>query len=161
MEGITIRLAEAVDAAQLNAALRQLSDDLDDTHLASDEDVKAAGFSESPSFSALLAESENEVVGVVMFSPFFSTTRGAAGVSVSDLWVAKPYRGEGVARHLLAKTCDFAANKWQCCFLRLNVYQQNQNAITAYEKLGFDADHHETVMTLNARNFNTLRSAKK
>ena len=161
MEGITIRLAEEADASRLNAALRKLSDDLDDTHLACDEDVKVAGFGESPCFSALLAESKNEVVGVVMFSPFFSTTRGTSGVSVSDLWVASEHRGEGVARQLLATVCDLAAKKWRCSFLRLNVYRENQNAIAAYEKLGFDTDHHETVMTLNANNFNLLRGAIK
>ena len=39
MKDITVRLAEAADASKLNAALRQLSSDLEDTHLASDEDV--------------------------------------------------------------------------------------------------------------------------
>jgi ribosomal protein S18 acetylase RimI-like enzyme len=159
MKGITIRLAEAADAAQLNAALRELSKDMGDTHLASDEDVLAAGFGKTPSFLALLAECENEVVGVAMFSSFYSTTRGTSGVFVSDLWVAKPRRGAGLARNLLASVCEVAADKWQCSCLRLNVYKDNHGAIAAYEKLGFDTDHNENVMTLNAIQFNTLMGA--
>ena len=159
MKGITIRLAEAADAAQLNAALRELSKDMGDTHFASDEDVMAAGFGETPSFLALLAESESEVVGVVMFSSFYSTTRGTSGVFVSDLWVAKSQRGVGLARKLLASVCDVAANKWQSSCLRLNVYKDNHGAIAAYKKLGFDTDNNESVMTLNAKQFNTLMGA--
>ena len=161
MKDITIRLAEAADAARLNAALRELSKDMDDTHLASDEAIKAAGFGESPSFFALIAECEGAVVGVALFSSFYSTTRGTSGVFVSDLWVSKKQRGSGVGRNLLASVCDVAAKKWQCSCLRLNVYRDNHNAIAAYEKLGFDTDHNESVMTLNAKQFNTLMGAKQ
>jgi len=160
MTSITIRLAEEADAARLNAALRQLSNDLNDTHLASNKDVELAGFGKSPSFSALLAELQNDVVGVAMFSPLYSTTRGAPGVFVSDLWVSKSQRGTGIARNLLAAVCESAADKWGAAFLRLNVYRDNQAAINAYEKIGFDTDLHEAVMTLNLAEFNTLRAKK-
>ena len=157
MTNITIRSAELADAARLNAALRELSHDLDDTHLASDKDVELAGFGKSPSFSALLAELHQDVVGVAMFSPLYTTTRGAPGVFVSDLWVSKSQRGAGIARNLLAEVCDAAEGQWGAAFLRLNVYRHNQVAIAVYEKLGFDTDLHEAVMTLNLNEFNTLR----
>jgi len=160
MTTITIRLAEVTDVARLNAALRELSSDLNDTHLARDNDLELAGFGKSPCFSALLAESQNEVVGVAMFSSLYSTTRGAPGVFVSDLWVAKSKRGNGIARNLLAEVCESAASQWGAAFLRLNVYSHNQPAIEAYEKLGFDADLHEAVMTLNLEKFDTLRIKK-
>ena len=160
MTSITIRPAETTDAAKLNAALRELSNDLKDTHLASDADVEIAGFGESPCFSALLAEAHSDVVGVVMFSPLYSTTRGAPGVFVSDLWVSKSQRGAGIARNLLVAVCESAADKWGAAFLRLNVYRHNDSAIAAYEKIGFDTDLHEAVMTLNLCEFNTLRAKK-
>jgi ribosomal protein S18 acetylase RimI-like enzyme len=158
MSNITIRPAEVADVEQLNTALRELSNDLDDTHQASDENLKLAGFGQSPSFSALLVECQNEVIAVAMYSPFYSTTRGAPGVFVSDLWVSKPRRGAGLARNLLAAVCDAAADKWGAAFLRLNVYRHNQAAIAAYEKVGFDSDLHEAVMTLNLGEFNSLRA---
>ena len=157
MSGVIIRLAEAADAPRLNNALRELSRDLNDVHRASNEDVASAGFGSAPCFSALLAEVDSDVVGVAVYSSFFSTTRGAPGVFVSDLWVAESMRGSGVARSLLSAVCDFAARQWGAAFLRLNVYHHNQAAIAAYEKLGFDADHHERVMTLGIDNFDILR----
>lgn len=160
MTRITIRLAEVADATRLNSALRELSDHLDDTHYASDENIAQAGFGEIPCFSAILAELGEDVVGVAVFSPLFSTTRGAPGVFVSDLWVVKSQRGNGVGRKLLAEVCDFCADKWNAAFLRLNVYRDNQAAITTYEKLGFDTDLHEAVMTLNPGEFNSLRKSK-
>lgn len=158
MSGLIIRMAEAADAARLNDALRELSKDLNDVHRASNEDVASAGFGPVPCFSALLAELDGDVLGVTVYSPFFSTTRGAPGVFVSDLWVAESLRGSGVARSLLSGVCDFAARQWSAAFLRLNVYHHNESAIAAYEKLGFDADHHERVMTLGIDNFDTLRA---
>jgi len=159
MSSVTLRLAEAADAARLNDALRKLSTDLNDVHRASDEAVEKAGFGQSPSFSALLAELDSEVVGVALYSSFFSTTRGVPGVFVSDLWVSKAQRGSGVARRLLSGVCDFSAQQWGAAFLRLNVYHHNRTAIAAYKNLGFDANHHERVMTLGIDNFANLRAS--
>lgn len=157
MSRVIVRLAEAQDAARLNDALRELSKDLNDVHRASNEDIENAGFGPAPCFSALLAELDDDVVGVAVCSSFFSTTRGAPGVFVSDLWVLESLRGSGVARSLLSAVCDFAAQQWGAAFLRLNVYHHNEAAIGAYEKLGFDTDHHERVMTLGIDNFDILR----
>ena len=157
MTETVIRLAEAADAARLNDALRKLSVDLGDVHLATDDAVARAGFGAAPSFSALLAELGDEVIGVAMCSAFFSTTRGAPGVFVSDLWVAEAQRGSGVARRLLGAVCDHAAQGWGAAFLRLNVYHHNRAAIAAYRKLGFVSDHHERVMSLGSDQFDQLR----
>lgn len=160
MSEVITRLAGKDDAERLNAALRQLSRELGDEHLASDEDVARAGFGESPSFSAFLAELDGEIVGVALCSAFFSTTRGAAGVFVSDLWVVEAQRGSGVARRLLAAVCDHAAREWEAAFMRLNVYHHNSSAVAAYERLGLATDHHEKVMTLGIDNFDRLRTLK-
>ena len=72
MSGLIIRVAEAADAARLNDALRELSKDLNDVHRANNEDVASAGFGPTPCFSALLAELDGEVVGVTLYSSFFS-----------------------------------------------------------------------------------------
>jgi len=156
MSKIIIRQAAASDATHLNHALRQLSDDLGDEHLASDEAVAQAGFGTSPSFSALLAEDQDMAVGVVMFSPVFSTIRGAPGVFVSDLWVSQSYRGQGIATRLLSNVCSISSQQWGAAFMRLNVYNENQVAISAYEKLGFKSENHETIMTLAIKAFDPL-----
>ncbi|MCU9840460.1 GNAT family N-acetyltransferase [Ruegeria sp. WL0004] len=148
--GIIIRLAEAADAARLNAALRGLSDDLGDSHGASDDDIAAAGFGTDPTFRAVLALQGEEVVGVAVFSPIFSTTLATAGVFVSDLWVAATARGGRVGPRLLAAVRDAAAARGGCGFIRLAVYADNPRALAFYERMGFEARSGEVGMILVA-----------
>ncbi|MCB2134255.1 MAG: GNAT family N-acetyltransferase, partial [Rhodobacteraceae bacterium] len=101
-DDITFRLAGAEDAARLNAALRALSDDLGDTHKATDDDILRAGFGKDPAFRAILALRGDAVVGVAVFSALYSTTRARAGAYVSDLWVAEAARGARIGPRLLA-----------------------------------------------------------
>lgn len=142
--GITIRLAEAADAGRLNAALRALSADLGDTHRATDADIAAAGFGSEPAFRAILALRAEQVVGVAVFSPLYSTTRGCAGAYVSDLWVARAARGDGLGPRLLAAVRDAGAG-----FIRLAVYGDNPRAVAFYERMGFAARRGEVGMILD------------
>lgn len=145
---ITIRLAGAADAARLNAALRALSDDLGDSHGATDADIAAAGFGPDPAFRALLALQGDRVVGAAVFSPIYSTTRGQAGAYVSDLWVANSARGSRLGPRLLAAVRDTAAARWGAGFIRLAVYSDNPRAVAFYERMGFAARAGEVGMIL-------------
>ena len=156
MDRITIRRAEASDAACLNAALAQLSADLGDTHRATAEALLRAGFAGLASFTALLAERDREVIGVAMISPIFSTTQGAPGVYVSDLWVAKQARQKGLGRRLLREAAATAEQLWGAEFLKLSVYRSNDQARQAYERLGFGAALEETNMVLKGRAYQNL-----
>lgn len=147
--GIMIRLAEAADAARLNAALRALSDDLGDTHGASDADIAAAGFGPDPAFRAVLALRGEDVVGVAVFSPIYSTTRSSAGVFVSDLWVAASARGARLGPRLLAAVRDAASARAGCGFIRLAVYAENPRAVAFYKRMGFQARAGEVGMILD------------
>ena len=102
-DAISIRRAEKADAEKLNAALIRLSEDIGDDHGASTQDLIRHGFGPSPAFHALLAERavDRAVVGTIVFSPIFSTVRAAAGLYVSDLWVARETRGSGLGKRLL------------------------------------------------------------
>jgi ribosomal protein S18 acetylase RimI-like enzyme len=135
---------------QLDAALRCLSAELGDTHRASATDLLRYGFGDAPAFVALLAEAGSTTRGVVMFSPVFSTIRGAPGLYVSDLWVAPEARGTGLAERLLVAARAEAAARWGARFLRLAVYDDNPRARAFYDRLGFRASLRETLMTLEA-----------
>jgi ribosomal protein S18 acetylase RimI-like enzyme len=145
-----IRLARAADVDRLDAALRRLSAELGDIHRATAADLLRHGFGDDPAFAALLAEREGTIRGVVMFSPVFSTIRGATGLYVSDLWVAREARGSGLAQRLLAAAQAEAAGRWGTRFLRLAVYDDNPRARAFYDRLGFRANPRETLMTLEA-----------
>lgn len=156
---VVFRRAGAEDVAVLNAALRKLSASMGDTHRASDESLLQAGFGAWPALAALLAERDGAVVGVAVFSPFYSTVRGMAGAYVSDLWVDDGLRGEGLGARLLARVRDESATLWGAGFLRLGVYADNQRARAFYDRLGFVHNPDETYLTLSGAALAALKGA--
>ncbi|MEP4767831.1 MAG: GNAT family N-acetyltransferase [Roseibium sp.] len=157
MSEIRIKRAEREDVETLHGALMQLSKDLGDTHAASPEDLLRHGFAGTPAFFALLAMRQTETMGVLLASPVFSTTRGGAGLYVSDLWVAKSARGEGLGKQLLAATLEHAPESWTITFLKLAVYHDNPNAGRFYARLGFTPREGESVFDLQDPALTKLR----
>ncbi len=146
MDGIAIRPARVEDVDLLDAALRALSADLGDTHRATAEDLRAAGFGTAPAFRALLALRGGSAVGAAVFSPLYSTTRGVPGAYVSDLWVAASARGAGLGVRLLTAVRDEARALWGAGFLRLAVHEDNVRALAFYRGLGFAPHPGETSL---------------
>lgn len=137
-----IRVAGVADAAAVTAALRQLAGAMGDpfrSDLAQVERALACG-----AVRAVLAGDQ----GVALWSPFLSTTRGAMGAYVSDLWVAETARGQGLGGALLAAVRDAAAAEFGRVFLRLTVYDDNGGARAFYERLGFAGKAGEIWLTL-------------
>lgn len=159
MSDIRIKRAERADAERLHEALAQLSRELGDTHVASLDDILRHGFSDSPAFFALIAsrQGDDRTVGALLASPVFSTTRGGAGLYVSDLWVAGEARGAGLGERLLAAAPDHAPSSWTVTFLKLAVYQDNPRARRFYERLGFRPREGETVFDLKEPELQNLR----
>lgn len=148
MPDLVISPAAESDLDDLHAALAALSRDLGDTHRAGVDALRAAGFGAVAAFHGLLARRGAAVVGAAMASPVFSTTRGAAGVYVSDLWVAEGERGRGTGRRLLAEALRLGRARWQAGYVRLVVYGDNAGARGFYERLGFVANPGEQFMSL-------------
>jgi ribosomal protein S18 acetylase RimI-like enzyme len=159
MSDISIRLAGPEDAEKLHWALARLSADLGDPHLALSEDLLRHGFGEAPAFFALLAEEAgtDAVVGAALVSPVFSTSRGGAGLYISDLWVAASARGEGLGPKLLSAALNHAPANWSVRFLKLAVYDDNPAARAFYDRLGFEANPRETHLTLSGSSLEDLK----
>lgn len=155
----TFRRAEKADAAKLNAALRRLSDGMGDTHRASDDQIELSGFGPNPAFHAMLAELDGTIVGVAVYSPLFSTTRGMAGVYVSDLWIDPEIRGRQMGVRLLSAVQKDAHASWEAGFIRLAVYHTNSRAKAFYQRLGFTASTGEVTMTLDSEGLANLEKA--
>lgn len=158
MDDITIRKAGPEDAEQLDTALRHLSDAIGDEHGADAGLLRAAGFGANPAFRALLAETNGETVGAALYSPVFSTVRAGAGVYVSDLWVSEAARGKGLGRDLLRAVAHDAGAVWNARFLKLVVYDDNENARAFYDRLGFSASQGEIILTLDNKGLTALKN---
>ncbi|MDE4176541.1 GNAT family N-acetyltransferase [Phaeobacter sp. PT47_59] len=161
---IRFRSALAEDVPALHAALSQLSVDLGDHHVAQEEDLLRAGFGPDPAFGAILAElgppAAARTVGVSLFSPVFSTVRGAAGVYVADLWVAAEMRGQKLGQRLLGAVLEVAQDRWRARFLKLNVYEDSPDARRFYERLGFTPAQSQTEMILEEAGCAALRGER-
>jgi len=157
MDDPTIRPATEADLDLLDAGLRTLSATLGDRHRAGREDLRRAGFGPAPAFHALIVEDAAALQGLIMFSPVFSTIRGAAGLFVSDLWVAEGARGGGLGPRLLSGAARQAATAWGARFLRLTVYDDNPAAWRFYERLGMTPEPGNIIMTLDEDGLNTLK----
>jgi GNAT superfamily N-acetyltransferase len=138
----------SVEIPLLHQALGQLSEDLGDTHCATLAALKAA----APMWRAVLALEGDQPLGALLAAPLFSTTRGGAGLYVSDLWVAASARGQGLGQRLLA--C--ALREWQPMFVKLSVYDDNAAAHNFYTRAGFSPQT-ETNMILHGAALDRLK----
>lgn len=153
MDVLTIRTAKEEDIELLDHALRALSRDLDDTHVASADDLRRAGFGKDGAFVAVLATQKDAPVGAAIFTPIFSTTLGGPGAYVSDLWVSEHARGAGLGRRLLAGVAREARTRWGGGFIRLAVYSDNPRATAFYRRLGFALREGEIGLILSGDGF--------
>ena len=144
------------DLALLDQALRALSADLGDEHLAGPDLLGKALFSDCPSAHALLALEGGQLRGAALFSPTFSTVRGAAGVYVSDLWVDASARGLGLGRRILAAVGARAGALWAADWLTLAVYDHSTASRRFYDRLGFAPQSGATVMKLGPEGLQRL-----
>lgn len=92
------------------------------------------GFSDEAFFLCYVAEFRNEVIGMALFYPRFSTWKGKS-IHLEDLIVRQSMRGKGIGRALLDKVVEFAkAQK----LLRVEwvVLDWNKPAVEFYKNYG-------------------------
>lgn len=154
---VLIRPVAKADVPLLHEALEQLSLALGDRHVADAAALEAAGFGPHPAYRALLALSQGKPVGALVWSQLFSTTRGGAGLYVSDLWVAPAARGNGLGKRLLARALVEAGKLGAAHFLKLAVYDDNPLAHRFYRDIGFSAQTGETSMILHGPALDILK----
>ena len=148
MSDIVIARVTRETIAQLDAGLRHLAAHLNDPYLNNLDTLEQAVCEPGTSCIALLASRDDLLMGVLLAGPIFSTARGGGGLYVSDLWVAEPARGKGLARQLLAQALREAAPLNAGHFLKLAVHLDNPDARASYKQLGFVEQTNETSMTL-------------
>lgn len=100
-----------------------------------DENVlKKEGFGENPMFTCFVAEDDNEILGIALVYPRFSTWKGKA-LHLEDLIVSQKYRGKGIGLALYKEVMRFAKEQ-NMNRVQWEVLDWNTPAIEFYENSG-------------------------
>jgi len=89
---------------------------------------------ESPYLEGYVFEEDNGIIGYGMIAKSFSTEFGKPCIWIEDLYLKEKYRGKGIGSDFFA----FIEKKYPDHIYRLEVEEENERAISAYRKNGFN-----------------------
>ena len=119
-------------------------------------DIRKHGFGDQALFHCLIAGHENTNLGLAVYYPVFSTTRGKPGVFLLDLWVAPETRNLGLGKQLINQVVIEARRQWQATYLLLMVHGHNDAAQRFYQRHGFISRPHDQYLFLERDAFQAL-----
>lgn len=134
--GILLRFAEKSDMGEVLDLIKELASFEKEEHAVelSEEDLVRDGFGKSPRFRVLLAEENDEILGMAFFYDRYSTWKGRV-IHLEDLVIRKQHRNRGVGGALYAEVMKYALEQgikrvsWE-------VLDWNKVAIDFYESTG-------------------------
>lgn len=131
----TPRDADAVGhmAAEFQAYLHSLGDKTEFDWGASK--YLRDGFGDNPAFEGLVAETESDVVGYLLYHFGYDTERGQRLICIIDLYVREAFRRRGIAAALMKRAAEIGRSRGAeaMCW---SVYEPNAVALRFYEALG-------------------------
>lgn len=86
-----------------------------------------------PCLEGYVMEDAGIIQGYAMIVKSYSTEYGKTCIWIEDLYVAERYRGQGIGSLFLR----YITGKFSDCLFRLEVEEENKQAVRAYEKCGF------------------------
>lgn len=158
MDDIDIRQAVGSDCDAILDMLTQLAVETGDgdRFRCQSDDLRQHGFGANSLFKCLIATKSEQNLGLALYFPIFSTTRGRPGVYLQDLWVSSDCRDSGLGTRLLHQVIDYAARQWQAAYLDLMVHGHNEGADRFYRRHGFEERSHDRHLTLDGEAFQAL-----
>lgn len=132
----SIRPGKAEDIPVLLKMIKELAkfEKAEDQVVLTEENLLQDGFGENPLFKLLVAEVNEETVGIALYYPRYSTWKGPT-LYLEDLIVKEAHRGNGYGTELLLALTAVAKNE-HSARLEWQVLDWNEKAITFYEKMG-------------------------
>lgn len=107
-------------------------------HTNGSQEIFSADFdnciNDSPYLEGFVFEVSGEVKGYAMIAKSFSTEFGKKCIWIEDVYIKKEYRGLGIGK----KFFDFLEHNYTNCIFRLEVEEDNVNAVNLYKKSGFE-----------------------
>jgi len=119
------------DLIQALAAYEQLTDQV----TGDVETLEGHLFGDRPYAEAILAETDDRIVGFALFFHNYSTFLTQPGLYLEDLFVLPEYRRQGIGKRLLTYLAQIALSRG-CGRLEWSVLDWNQSAIAFYKQLG-------------------------
>lgn len=139
---VHIRLARPEDCAAMMELIRELAiyEKAEHEVGVSMEAFRDAGFGSQPIWTAFVAESEGQIIGLSLFYPRYSTWKGRK-LYLEDIVVKESLRGQKIGQQLFDQTLAYAKEN-QYHSLYWQVLDWNEPAINFYKKYGatFDAE---------------------
>ena len=134
--GVLIRDAVQNDMKQVLMLIKELAkfEKEPNAVILNEEQLVRDGFSKNPKFKCFVAESNNEIIGMALGYPRYSTWKGVT-MHLEDLIVTKSRRGNGVGSLLFSKFINYA-HSLRVKRIEWAVLDWNVNAIEFYEKNG-------------------------
>jgi ribosomal protein S18 acetylase RimI-like enzyme len=159
MSDIEIRPAVEGDCETVLSMLANLAEETGDGERfrCRSEDLLEFGFGKRSLFHCLIASRRGQSLGMALYFPIFSTTRGRPGVYLQDLWVSSACRDEGLGTVLLQRVVDDAGRSWQAAYLDLMVHGHNDGAERFYRRHGFEERTDDRHLTIDGDAFQALR----
>jgi GNAT superfamily N-acetyltransferase len=133
---ITIRNAVKADCKQMMKLVHELAlyEKLADEVNIDFNHFVDSGFGENPVWWAIVAESQNEIIGFALYYIRFSTWKGQR-MYLEDLLVTESMRGKGIGKLLFDKLIEEAKEK-KLNGINWQVLDWNEPAINFYKRLG-------------------------
>ncbi len=89
---------------------------------------------ESPYLEGYIFDNGDEIQGYAMVAKSFSTEFGKPCIWIEDLYIKEDCRGMGLGSLFL----EFLESKYTDVVFRLEVEEENEQAVKVYQKSGFD-----------------------
>ena len=145
----TIRQATIYDCASILNLIQELADYEKEPQSVklNVSDIERHGFGKTPLFRCLVAELNNEVIGMALFYPRYSTWKGPT-FHLEDLIVTESYKGQGFGTKLYS---EFIKIAYEMGVERIewNVLDWNTPAIEFYEKSGASVIHEWSTVQMH------------
>lgn len=134
---LTLRAATINDSALILNFVRDLAkyEQLSSECHATEEQIRATLFGETPRAECVLAFADNEPAGFAVFFSNYSTFLARPGLYVEDLFVKPAFRKRGVGRALIQHLAKLA-NDRKCGRMEWTVLEWNEPAIEFYRRMG-------------------------
>lgn len=150
-ENIQIRKAESTDLIQVYGLIKELAifEKAPDQPSNPLEKFIQEGSAKQPRFQVLVAEQENEIVGMAMYYFGYSSWKGSM-LYLDDLVVKEVFRGHGIGKQLMDELLNIAKEE-RVSLVFWQVLDWNEKAIQFYKQypVTFDAQWVNVKMDLS------------